>query len=551
MTRSLSQSGSYLAILMVILLTFLGVGTLLVKVEHRHNATSVISNYDVVVVGAGPGGIAASIQAAKMGEKVALLEQTDWLGGQMTAAGVGTMDEDNPLARQSGIYKNFVDRVNDYYASRGKSVSTCYFGTKNLCVDPSVGQQVLHQMLNDEGGNVQVFTGVKVVDVLKQGATVIGVTTDRLGVLKSKVVIDADEYGDILGLAGVPFRLGKSISGSPNRNSCVQTISYAAIIKFYPQGVPENLTFMRPPPGYTGSLINHFKKYLAINGYDHLKDHKQPYTFQSYAAFRGLPDLTNPQDYNALQQNGHIITRTALILGNDFPLDARLNSLYISDPALRVKDTCQAKLLTLQLVYYIQHDLHQTKWSIADDEGYDTTYARQNHCPELNGYEAFEYQMAQEPYVREARRIIGVETLTSASMLRPWSAARPMPTFKDSIAVGYYPMDLHGCNRASDLEPGLDAPTALTSVSKSGPFEVPIGVLIPQRVDGMLAAEKNISVSRLADGAIREQPIVMSIGQAAGALAALAVKRNEQPRYVPYQDVQRALAGSGAVIYAK
>ena len=58
-------------------------------VERPSNSRS----YDVVIAGAGTGGFSAAIQAARLGAKVALIEETDWIGGQMAAAGVSTMDE--------------------------------------------------------------------------------------------------------------------------------------------------------------------------------------------------------------------------------------------------------------------------------------------------------------------------------------------------------------------------------------------------------------------------------------------------------------------------
>src|SRR5690242_14484320 len=76
--------------------------------------------YDVVISGAGSGGVSAAIEAARHGASVVLLEETDWIGGQMTAAGVPTMDE-HYLNVQSGIYWEFISRVQAQYAARGKS----------------------------------------------------------------------------------------------------------------------------------------------------------------------------------------------------------------------------------------------------------------------------------------------------------------------------------------------------------------------------------------------------------------------------------------------
>ena len=57
-------------------------------------------------------------------------------------------------------------------------------------------------------------------------------------------------------------------------------------------------------------------------------------------------------------------------------------------------------------------------------------------------------------------------------------------------------------------------------------FGLPLGSLLPQEVKQLVVAEKSVSVSNIANGSTRLQPVVMQIGQAAGALAAIAVKQN-------------------------
>ena len=72
--------------------------------------------------------------------------------------------------------------------------------------------------------------------------------------------------------------------------------------------------------------------------------------------------------------------------------------------------------------------------------------------------------------------------------------------------------------------------------------------LIPEWVDGLLAAEKNISTTRLASGAIRLHPTVSGIGEAAGTAAALAVHHGVQPAEIPVAAVQLSLAEGGALL---
>jgi hypothetical protein len=156
------------------------------------------------------------------------------------------------------------------------------------------------------------------------------------------------------------------------------------------------------------------------------------------------------------------------------------------------------------------------------------------------------------PYVREARRMIGVTTYTS-SQLRAQKqtnkvdgAAVKAVNFSSSIALGGYDDDLHNCNDASTLDSTID------SIGDKGmgvgPFQVPMESLIPQTVDGFLAAEKNISQSRLVNGATRLQPSTMLTGQAAGALAAIAALTNRQPRSVRPIEVQIVLTNANSYV---
>ena len=507
------------------------------------------STASIIVVGAGPSGVAASIQAARMGQRVVLLEETDWIGGQLTAAGVGTLDEGSTAGRQSGIYKELIQKARQFYASHNKSLGTCYYDTNALCIDPKDGQAILRDMLQSVG--VKVVLDTKIASVIKHDSRITGAVTDDGKTYTAKIVIDASEYGDTIAKSGAVYRIGASTSEQKNKKDCVQQITYPAIIKKYPQGVRSELQVKTKPEGYDDARA-HFAAIVTSDGADYFKQQRHPVDFASFTAYRGLPDISNPKNYTAKQNDGRDITRTTINSPNDYPIKLPLGIDYIENPAYRAKTNCLAKLLTVQFIYYLQHDLGKKDWSVADDEGYDTPYNRAHHCPQLDGYEAIERNMPQEPYVRESRRIIGVETLTSDDMQRPRSAK----DFANSIAVGYYPMDLHGCSAPDDLESDLDPPqNAIKTSTQStflgggaGPFEVPIGALIPRDINGLLAAEKNISVSRLAGGAIRLQPIAMNVGQAAGALAAIAVKKDIAPRNVSAQDVRAALQQAGAIV---
>jgi hypothetical protein len=161
-----------------------------------------------------------------------------------------------------------------------------------------------------------------------------------------------------------------------------------------------------------------------------------------------------------------------------------------------------------------------------------------NLPPEL---EKIAVHLPQHPYVRECRRIIGVQTLTAHDLGRFENAKH----VRTSVAMGDYFMDLDHGKTAHAIEPELDSGELPKG---GGPFQVPFEVFIPEKIDGFVPAEKNISQSRIANGATRLQPITMLTGQAAGTIAALAVKQGVQPRALKPIQVQLALLESGCTL---
>lgn len=510
------------------------------------------SEYDVVVVGAGIGGVSAAIQAARMGVNVALLEETDWVGGQAIA--VPNMDEGwNGLdyIRSSGIYSEFIERIRDYYSARGKSVGTCYWSDSTICFEPSVGQQILLNMLQEN--NLDLYLRTKVSRVLRSGNLVTGVDTENKGRFNSTVVVDATEYGDVIALTPARYRVGNSESDNINADSCVQDITYTAVIKRYPNGVPAELFMNNPPPGYSGAKQK-FEKVISATGFSWWGNPGvYPQNWPSHSAYRGVPDLSNPNDYTGRESDADKISKTGVNWANDYPTGASqvdsstLRVAYIEDGDYRKQANCEAKLETLQFIYYVQHELGHPDWSVANDEGFDTNYnLQENSCSNIPAeYKGIEKHFPPLPYVRESRRIIPLHTLTGREIKRVGSPAKAQTSFRTALAVGNYGNDLHNCNQDSSLETAFET---RDDISGSGLFQVPFESFIPETVDGFLVAEKNIGVTRLANGATRLQPVVMATGQAAGVIAALAALQNTQPRYVNPVLVQKELLDARSVL---
>ncbi len=365
----------------------------------------------------------------------------------------------------------------------------------------------------------------------------------------SKVLVDATEYGDVLPLTGAAYRVGIWRSDRPEDRDeqapPVQPITWTAVIKQYVGSCPEQLRIKEPPPGYDPSA---FRPFIAVDG----NDSGFPWAWKRFLKYRGMPDSTSP--LSAHNGSGRVHTRTHI---NFPPNDQPTTVLCIEDPANRYEAEYKARLKTLAALYYIQHDMDIRDWSVASDVGYDSPYNRDQNDdlirrhPELAPYRSILNHLPVIPYVRESRRIIGVDTLTARQIRRkpPYEPVR----FTSAVAIGDYPVDLHGehVDRHLQVEQELDEPADLPKRWIEwgyGPFQVPFEALIPEKVDGLLAAEKNLSQSRIASGATRLQPSTMLTGQAAGAIAAIACRLEVPPRDVPPILVQDALLDAGSTL---
>lgn len=538
------------------------------RYSHRELNTppdKIAAKYDVVVAGAGCGGWAAAIQAARLGAKVLLLEETDWIGGQMCAAAVTSMDEDGVrhtyAVRERGLYREFHESMTAYYHSLNKDPLVAYYGwpeQREGGYEPKVARAMLYGFLEHarrEGSTLDVVLQARVVGVNKSGNQVTGVKLAigvETGIEEQKpierdvscgVLIDATEYGDVIPLTGAKYRVGNTTSDRPDPASLVQDHTWTAVLQEYPNGVPDDLQIKEPPPGYADYAGKRYRKYrnegpIIWGGAG--KGIKGPRSWRAFFAWRGMAD-TESDLLGTMSSARH--TQCGFNGGNDYPVTAAT----IEDPQQRLRDEREGIYRTLGALYYFQQELG-VPWSLARDEGFDTPYQRAKieRLELRNDLQPLARHLPQQPYVRECRRIVGVKTLVAADLGR-YEQAKLFPT---SIAMGDYFMDLDHGKTAHAIEADLDgAATAAGQIPHGGgPFQVPLETLIPEKIDGFLAAEKNISQSRLVNGATRLQPITMLTGQAAGAVAALAVKQGVQPRELQPIEVQAVLLAAGSTL---
>ncbi len=125
--------------------------------------------------------------------------------------------------------------------------------------------------------------------------------------------------------------------------------------------------------------------------------------------------------------------------------------------------------------------------------------------------------LAMAPYIRESRRIKAAFTVTEnhvgvdarAKQLGKKPGEFTAEKFSDTVGTGSYRIDLHPSSGGDNY---IDV--------SSLPFQIPLGSLIPQRVENLLPACKNIGTTHITNGCYRLHPVEWSIGEAVGELVA-------------------------------
>jgi hypothetical protein len=133
------------------------------------------------------------------------------------------------------------------------------------------------------------------------------------------------------------------------------------------------------------------------------------------------------------------------------------------------------------------------------------------------------------PYIRESRRIQAEFTVleqhvTLEERTRETGLSDPEVTaapYRDSVGIGHYSMDLHLTTRGDRGRYGATLP-----------FQIPLGALLPRRVENLLPACKNLGVTHLTNGCYRLHPIEWNVGESVGILVAYCLARRRPPRAV-------------------
>ena len=166
------------------------------------------NEYDVIVAGGGPAGIAAAVSAARTGAKTALVERYGILGGMLTS---GHVQPILGFAQGRTMYDEIVELLTAGHEDAPKMVTR---NGREIGIDLEEAKYRLLKLCVDNG--VYVYLQTVVADVLKEGNRITGLkicTPMGLQELKASLVVDSTGDGFVAALAGAPFEMGRASDG--------------------------------------------------------------------------------------------------------------------------------------------------------------------------------------------------------------------------------------------------------------------------------------------------------------------------------------------------
>lgn len=497
--------------------------------------------YEVVVVGATPGGIMAAIAAARRRRSVVLLSRTRHPGG-LPANGLGATDIATRGAT-GGLFSEFVKRVKAHYvATYGPGSAQVTDCSDGFHFEPHVAAQVFAQMLAEQGRItvkcLRQFDADPANVVLEHGTVRAITVTDRetgqREVYRGQVFIDGTYEGDLAAAAGCDFttrregrdeydelgagRIYKPWGGEIGEGSTgegddtIQAYNYRLCLT----NDPTNRRPIPKPETY------HREEYVSMVD-DVLESRTTGRTVPE-----GIARLTNMvalPNHKTDSNNQHLAFISTDLPEENYPWPTA-GWAWRDQFAQRLRD------YTLGLLWFAQHDEALPaefreaclEWGFAADE-----YLDNDHFP-------------RQVYVREGRRITG-EHFFTAHDARPTKPGGRPPLYADSITASHYALDSHAHHKREPGRCHLDG--FLSFPSK--PYTVPYGVMLPKGVDGLLTPVP-VSGSHIGFSTLRMEPCWMALGQAAGTAAALAIESRTSPRKVDRTRLQYLLLRQRAVL---
>jgi hypothetical protein len=473
------------------------------------------NDLDVLVWGGGSGGAAAAVQAARSGARTVLLTPGPWLGGMVSAAGVCCPDGNELSPWQSGLWGSLLRALAAATPGGLDHNWVSCFGYR-----PGDAEAILRRWVEAEPLlRWWPLSRVRQLDLHSGRITTALVERDgRLQKLRPAIVIDGSDRGDLFPLLSTPFRFGWEAREEWQEPSapCRAALEDDP---FFTQQPVQSPTWVAMGQLAEGPMPERPRPQL-------------PAPFELACERFGLEATLT---YGRLP--GGLVMLNWPLQGNDWH--------HGLDRAFSAEGAGAAAEVDPQLAEEMAEHSRAFARALARASGgwLGTAAVFPTPAEAAAGALSGSTDLALMPYWREGRRLIGRELVLEQHLLPsgPGERIAPLPLADGrsaAIAVGNYANDHH--------YPGEDWPLATKSCRWGGrwsgtPFAIPWGSLVSRDVANLLAADKCFSVSHMANGATRLQPLILNLGQAAGLAAALCVRDGLMPPELPVHRLQQAL----------
>lgn len=489
---------------------------------------------DLCVYGGTPAGIAAAVQASKLGLRVVIAEFGRHLGG-IAASGLGSTDHGHKAAI-GGIAKQFFKELGDYYRSADPEGLSWYF-------EPHAAQQIYSRWLDNAG--IPVYFEQHLAHVEKTNGKIAQITMENGNVFRAPMFIDASYEGDLLALAGVSYHVGRESNSTyrETRNG-IQFGSHhhmfnAAIDPYIVEGKPNSGLLpgiMDVAPGTQGQGDRSIQAYnfriCLTNNPDNRVPIPQPpgYDPQRYAMLAryiqaGVWDFrvraANLPNNKTDTNNFGAVSTDHIGANHEWPE---------GDYATRERIFQDHVNYTIGLCYFIANDEsvplalreERSQWGLARDEFIST-----GNWP-------------HQLYIREGRRMISDVVMNEKH-------CRHLQVAEDSVGMASYTMDSHNCRRLV-LE-GLCVNEGNVEIPVPGPYPISYRSIVPKGDECVnLLVPVCLSSSHIAYGSIRMEPVFMILGQSAGTAAALALEGQMAVQDVEYDILKQRLLADNQIL---
>ena len=495
---------------------------------------------DVLIAGAGMGGIGAALAVSDRRHSACVTEETDWVGGQATAGGVPALDENRFIEFAGGTrsYMLFRRGIRDWYhahrsltgqaaAQENLNPGSCYVSP--LCFEPKAGIDVLESMLRKPG--VRLFLRTVIFAIERRGDRIDSALAwrfdeHRVVRFRAGFFLDATEMGDLLPLAHIPYIVGaeaKSETGEPDaadkRNpACVQSFTYPFVLEHTAAAG----TAMAKPPDYE-AIVKRQGFTMRVN-YPVEFGWRGEFEYHMFGDDPPIPNNMSPGPFfpwrRLLDHRNFTNASRDLALINWPHQDYAAESPLDRNPAELAVIFQRAKQTSEAFLYWLQHDVPRDKGG----SGYPELKLRPDEMGTADG-------MSKYPYIRESRRMVARGRVVEQDIVDEYQSGPRAKWFADSVGTGFYMVDIHPCG--ANERGRMRMPK---------PFQIPMAAMLPVDPVNFLPAGKSLGVTHLTNGAYRLHPVEWNTGESAGIIASLWLEAGTEPKP---EAVQRELARRG------